>query len=547
MNALNRVDPDAESHLYQVVNLAAIICQTPIAIISLVDSERQVLIASKGIDITELPLTDPLLIHSSLQDEPLIVPDTMLDERTRDSVLNDPEHYGMRFFGSVPLQSHANLPIGMLCVIDSTPRALSDDQISSLSLLSGQVMAHIGAYRTREAVRRQHAMYADQSEELLQANHRLREANEKKDRFLAALSHELRNPLSAVRYGVATLQAAQQAETSEQTLQMISAQCFQLTRLLDDLLDVSRVDRGLIVLRRAPINLAEVIQLASSSVQNEAREKGQHLKIDHSERHIFVLADKTRLLQILVNLLTNAIRYTPAQGEIALSVDVSDQSVHIHVQDNGIGVDPADQVSIFSEFSQGNNVGDAHSDGLGLGLALVAELVRLHHGEIELDSKGVGMGSRFTVRLPMAATPSIGNSEPIAATAEPTPSPMLDILLVDDNYDSIKPLGKLLERRGYKCQLSVSGEQALEACAETVPDVVLVDISMPGMSGHEFARTFRQRYPDARTQLYAMSGHSQPSDRQQSTVAGFEHHLVKPLELEFLLLLLRSTRDQSSL
>ncbi|MBY0527307.1 MAG: response regulator [Gemmataceae bacterium] len=372
---------------------------------------------------------------------------------------------------------------------------------------------------------------------------KLQEADRKKDEFLATLAHELRNPLAPIRNGLQILRmTGSDRRAAEQAHDMIDRQFQHLVRLVDDLLDVSRITRGKIELRRERVELAVVVNNAveaSRPLLEAARHRFNVILPSHA---VWLDGDLTRLAQVLSNLLNNSARYTPQGGTITLTARVEAGMVHIEVRDTGAGI-PKDMLPrIFDMFTQVDRTVERSQGGLGIGLTLVKRLVEMHDGTVEACSEGAGRGSYFTVRLPLASvqvvvTPTVPADRPSARQRPP-----IRILVVDDNKDSADSLGMLLRMLGDDVQVVHDGQAALDAVGERRPDVVLLDIGMPGMDGYEVARRIR-RMPDLHgVVLIAQTGWGQEDDRRLSTEAGFDAHLVKPVEPDAVQRLLATIR-----
>ena len=379
----------------------------------------------------------------------------------------------------------------------------------------------------------------------------LREKDQRKDEFLAMLAHELRNPLAAIRNAVA-LGSDQEAkaEEIEWSMEVINRQMRQLSRLIDDLLDVSRITQGKVQLRREALDAARVLQSAVDTVQPLMEERQHELTVSFRPGTLHLEADPTRLEQIIVNLLSNAARYTDKGGEISLRARVEDGQVVIRIKDNGMGIPPEKLPLMFELFTQGNRSLARSEGGLGIGLTIVRSLAEMHGGSATAHSEGVGRGSEFVVRLPAlaagksppAAPARLGNGKTVAGkpAAHPAEGAAVThrILVVDDNADSAQGTAKILTRQGHDVRIVYDGPGALAAAREHRPRYVLLDIGLPGMDGYEVAARLRQEEALQGATLIAVSGYGQDSDRRRSREAGFDQHLVKPVDPEELLALL---------
>jgi len=367
----------------------------------------------------------------------------------------------------------------------------------------------------------------------------------RKDEFLAMLAHELRNPIAPIRYAAARLRSGDPTPSRlDWARDVINRQVDQLTRLVDDLLDVSRITRGKISLDLAPIEVDTIVARAVEAVRPLVEARKQDLKVTRPFERLTVNGDATRLAQVVSNLLNNAVKFTPERGQISISVEVDKQGerpawVRLIVADSGVGI-RADLVpEMFNLFAQGaENQGRAQG-GLGIGLTLVRSFVEMHGGTVTGSSEGPGKGSTFVVRLPLLAERDAAPQRDRAASAAAAVVPR-KILVVDDNLDVAESLSGFLEDCGHEVRVAPTGELALEEAQAFRPDVMLIDVALPGISGHEAARRIRRTVELQGTTLVAVTGYGQDEDRRLSRQAGFDHHWVKPLSFERLTELLAS-------
>jgi CheY-like chemotaxis protein len=311
----------------------------------------------------------------------------------------------------------------------------------------------------------------------------------------------------------------------------------QLIRLIDDLLDVSRISRGKMILRRAAVDLNDVIDTALDVAQPLIQQAKHRLELDLPEQPLRLDGDKVRLAQVISNLLINAAKYTPPQGRIELTIRQSGNSAVIRVRDNGVGIPPEMLTKVFDLFTQVDTSHTRSHGGLGIGLTLVKTLVEMHGGTIEAHSEGTGFGSEFTVRLPLLpkaeALPKPPESQPVPYAPQRN-VPAYRILIVDDNESAGYLLGRLLQKLGQHVHNVTSATAALEVIASLKPDILISDIAMPGMSGYELAAEIRTRKEGPQPTLIALTGYGRDTDREQAHAAGFDHHLTKPVDLEAL-------------
>ncbi|MCR5868553.1 ATP-binding protein [Aquincola sp. J276] len=359
---------------------------------------------------------------------------------------------------------------------------------------------------------------------------KLREQDRRKDEFLAALAHELRNPLAPIRYALALLRRGGDALRQQQALDVVDRQSAHLTRLVDDLLEVSRINRGLIHLQRTRIALAAVLEQAAETVAPQLQAAGHRLTVSLPAPDVLVEADATRMVQVVANLLHNAIKYTPDAGQIQLAGAVSQDQAVIEVADSGVGIPPEDQERLFDLFTQLPHTAGRAQGGLGIGLSLVKSLVDLHGGQVRVHSKGLGHGSRFIVHLPLAPGVQRASPGPEAGAAATQAGDAGHILVVEDNEDGRELLVALLEEFGHAVRAAADGPQALALARQAAPWLVLLDIGLPGMDGYEVARRLRQEAGLAHTTIVAVTGWGAPQDRERTAAAGFDAHFTKPFD-----------------
>jgi PAS domain S-box-containing protein len=361
------------------------------------------------------------------------------------------------------------------------------------------------------------------------AQERLREAHEQKDRFLAMLAHELRNPLGGILNALAVLElGAREGRCDARAMAIAKRQAQQQARLLDDLLDLSRITRGKVVLHKVALPLFRVVSEVAEAQRAAFSSKSQSLLIDLPPEEVDVHADRVRLEQIVANLLDNACKYTPAHGWVRLEGRAVEGVATLRIIDSGRGVPSAMQERIFDMFQQLPHEG-ALASGLGIGLTVVRELLDRHDGSITVDSPGEGQGSTFTVRLPISSTPA--SSEPPTARPERAAGPSRRrILVVDDNEDAADMLAHLLRAWGHDVVVVYDGETALRAARDDPPELVLMDIAMPGLDGYATVRRLREMHPSSGMKVVALTGFGQAADMQRARDAHFDHHLTKPAD-----------------
>ena len=376
------------------------------------------------------------------------------------------------------------------------------------------------------------------SNELREIAAKLSEADRRKDEFLATLAHELRNPLAPLRSGLHLMrQSGGEGKRAAEARDMMERQLGQLIRLVDDLMDVSRISRGRIELSRAPVPLDEVIRSAVETCCPEGDPCDNDITLRLPETPVLVDADLTRLAQVFTNLLNNAVKYSEPGRPIHVTATVDRDIVEVSVKDEGIGVAPDHLPGIFDLFTQLDRSIEKSRGGLGIGLSLVKRLVEMHDGSVRVVSKGAGQGAEFIVSLPVlrsgpatSTDATTGTDTSIEAESVPDPRISLRILVVDDNHDSADCLAMLLDALGHETRTVYSGEDAITMTDSFAPEVVLLDIGLPGTSGYEICRQLRQRPDGADLVIIAQTGWGQEEDRRRTQEAGFDHHLVKPVD-----------------
>ena len=368
----------------------------------------------------------------------------------------------------------------------------------------------------------------------------LRDADRRKDEFLAMLAHELRNPLAAIRTAVhiLLLKGSDQPEL-KWGREVIDRQAKHLTRLIEDLLDVSRISTGKIRIKPVRVDVRDVVARAAESVWPLMTGKQHDFQIIQPAHSLMSLVDPARLEQAVSNLLTNAAKYTDNGGSITLTEEQEGSQIVIRVRDNGIGISPELLPSIFDLYTQAEGNLGRSLGGLGIGLTLVKMLVELHGGEVSTTSEGAGKGSEFTIKLPglrFSSDPVDDTSKEGAAAFNTSLRPWRSrVLVIDDNVDMAMGLAMLIESSGHDVKTAHEAQSALELAHEFRPAFVIMDIGLPGMNGYELASAFRQEKELSDVVLIAISGYGQYHDRERARAAGFDHHMLKPVDLELLL------------
>ncbi len=453
------------------------------------------------------------------RDEVVVIADVREHDVTRDH---------RQAFDAIQVRSLVNVPVleqgrlvALLFVHDEQPRVWSADDVALIREV---------AHRTRVAVERarSQAVALDREERLLRSDRR-------KDEFLATLAHELRNPLAPIRNAVHLLGAADREGRFAPLRELLERQVNHMVRLVDDLLEVSRISRGLITLRDEPVSLSNIVDAAVESSRPLIDREQHRLTLRFDGPSPWVSGDPVRLTQLLVNLLNNAARYTDPGGHIDVHISrdlTSEQGdAVITVTDTGIGIAPEQLPQLFELFSQLDRSHSRSQGGLGIGLSLSQTLARLHGGQLSASSAGLGHGSRFELRLPEIEAPAASAA---AATLDDEPL-TARLLLVDDNRDAADTTAELLRLMGAEVAVAYDGASALDTVRDWRPDAILLDIGMPEMDGHEVARRLREMSPTiGRPRLIALTGWGQEQDRERTREAGFDDHMVKPVDIDAL-------------
>jgi len=417
-----------------------------------------------------------------------------------------------------------------------------EDQVKLVVLVGLGVAVSVGSEALHEARRRTLAMSAD-IEERRRMEERLRKmaadlADEslRKDRFLATLSHELRNPLAPMRNALQVMKLANNDPLEvEGARRVMERQLAQMVRLVDDLLDVSRISRDKLELRRESVTLRNIIDTAVENTRPIIERQSHQLTVSLPSETVHLFVDPTRLAQVFSNLLNNAAKFTDANGEIRIVARIVGDSVSTTVFDNGVGVSPDMVPRVLEMFGQAENSRERSSGGLGIGLSLAKRLVEMHDGSMELRSGGLGQGTEVEVRLPLAsgALASAEIAPTPQATTDPEPATLgkrRRILIADDNVDSAKTLALLLDILGHETRVAHDGIAALQAAEEFRPEIVLLDIGMPRLDGYQTCKQMRSREWGTSIAIVAVTGWGQKEDRDRTSAAGFDLHLVKPLD-----------------
>jgi len=523
LDSFGILDTPPERSFDDVVRMVGQLLDAPIAAVNLIARDRQWFKSEIGFGRRELPLDNSICRHAMLQQEQMIVPDTLEDARFNCNPLFTAED-GLRFYAGAVLRTREGVPLGTLCVLDKKPRpeGLTEQQQFMLKTMAHQVMSQI---ELRQALAEQESL-----------NEALRRADQRKDEFLAMLAHELRNPLAPI-VSAATMLSNFELQPSmvQRAADIIARQAGHMTSLIDDLLDVSRVTRGKVELEFVELDLKDVLADAIEQVRPLIEKHEHRLVLESMPAPLLVVGDRKRLVQVMTNLLSNAAKYTLEGGRIEVRMSTRGALIDVAIRDDGIGMSPELIASAFDLFSQGTRGLDRSQGGLGIGLALVRSLLKLHGGEVSVSSDGPGCGSTFRVTLPLsarsgAAVPAAGGD---SADVQGNPA-ALRIGVVDDNEDAAVTLALLLETLGHTVSVAHSARDALVSLPLFEPDVCLLDIGLPEMNGFELARALRARSGTDHAILIAVTGYAQEKDRIEARAAGFHDLFAKPVDLEML-------------
>lgn len=460
-----------------------------------------------------------------------VVFDTARDERTA-AYSENYHRSAVGAFAATPLLREGRL-VSVLFISTTEPRNWSEREVSLIAAAAERTWLAVEKLRLNSALR--------ESEEAL------RDADRRKDEFLATLAHELRNPLALVRNVVSLFQSSEFSEAQQRWgRDIIDKQVSYLTRLTDDLFDISRITREKLGLHKEHVELCEIIKTAVESSRPFIEERGHKITVTLPSSYVYIDADRVRLSQVFMNLINNAAKYTPDPGQIWLSVELQDDHAMVQVKDTGIGVASEDLPRLFELFYQADRSFTRAEGGLGLGLTLVQRILQLHGGTVQAFSLGANRGSQFVVSLPVLQK-APKNELPSELTGDSsTAKPRVRRILVADDFpQSAETLAQLLRQEGYDVQIAQDGLEAFKTAERCRPDVVVLDLAMPEMNGYDAARKIREEPWGKHVVLIALTGWGQQRDRHRTREAGFDAHLTKPVKYEAILELLGSLPDRS--
>lgn len=549
------LDTPSEREFDDLTQLAALICGVPIALISLVDVERQWFKSKVGLDTAETPRSMAFCTYALDSADVMIVPDALEDSRFQLNplVLQDPK---IRFYAGAPLITKNGYGLGTLCVIDRIPRNLTSEQLKALRILSNQVVSLLERKQAGQALERAKAEQEQQISELeasalremkaqslLVRETRLREEaehlNRVKDEFLAVLSHELRTPLNAILGWAELIRRKDLApQQIKQGCEAIVRSARAQARLVDDLLDMNRIAAGKLQIKRQLVDLWDVLSAALETAASAAQEKGISIETVRTVDPVpAVYGDPMRLQQIFWNLLSNAVRFNGSGGRVTVSLKASGTDVTVSFEDTGIGISPQFLPHVFDRFRQADGSASRKYGGLGLGLSIVKSLTELHGGSVSVFSEGEGRGARFEVSIPRAHMDNV--NAPVDSTpreAQDSEKPPLHalqgcrVLVVDDDPDSLSLIHTILAEEGAEVRVGRSAAEGIEVLSEFAPQVIVSDIGMPISDGYDFIEKVRSGIAvhGREAPAIALTAFARNHERERSLSAGFQAHISKP-------------------
>ena len=523
LKSLGLVDARPESGFDRLTELAIQVFDAPVALVSLVDDKRQFFKSCIGLPepyatSRETPLSHSFCKHVVQTGEPLILSDAREDEIFKSNLAVD--DLGVVAYAGMPLMSPDGQLLGSFCVIDSKPRQWTEEQIRILACMADCIETEIASKDRLEK----------QTLELQQTA----EVARRKNIFLAQLSHELRNPLSPILHAAQMLCEGRFEENEKLPIyEMLQDQTQQVVRMVNDMLDLSRVEQGKIRIVKKPVDLHSVVKSSIDAIQSSAIEQGHSINVQRCEQPLMVLGDFDRLVQIVNNLLTNACRYTPGGGEICVRSELENGKATIRVTDNGVGISTDQIGKVFNVFNQVEST-EQSRQGLGLGLAIARQLAKLHGGSVTAKSDGVDQGSEFQITIPLCEEAALKTARVDAAQAAHKPpihASRFNILIIEDTHAVAFMFQRLLESSGHAVRVARHVEEARELIANENPEVIFSDIGLPGMNGFEFAEELNSDQELKKIPLIAMTGSSHNQDIARATAAGFDYFLSKPIDI----------------
>ena len=532
------MDSAAEPAFDRLTILAAELLRVPVALVSLVDERRQFFKSCVGLPEPwstdrETPLSHSFCQLAVISEEPLIIDDARNDDRVCNNLAV--RDLGVIAYLGVPIHGDDGAVLGSFCVIDVVARQWSEAELASVTRLCECVETEIHL-RARLKENEKLLKLAEKASEKWSRDAELaQQISRRKSVFMAKLSHELRNPLAPLCTAAQMLNSGMiNPEDRQDTYQLICNQSALVIRMVNDMLDLSRIERGRLALVKNSVAMADVVNSAILAVKNIIEEQGHQLIVEDQADGLTVLGDHDRLVQVFSNLLTNACRYTPHGGRIEVRISKEDGRATVAVRDNGVGLSPQNLSRVFELFAQSGESATDESAGLGLGLAIVQELVRLHEGSVTVESLGPGKGTEFTIQIPInvCETPKSNAGEPSPKSSSHDSAELaLDLLIVDDTPAVVVMMDRLLSKLGHTTRVSRNVDEALERVRERTPQLIFSDIEMPGRSGLDFARILKSDPNNDSIVLVAMTGRAMAEDQLETKQAGFDYHVCKPADI----------------
>jgi signal transduction histidine kinase/ActR/RegA family two-component response regulator len=536
------LDTQDENIFDDLTYLASHICQTPMALITLLDRDRQWFKSKLGFEIKETPRDIAFCNKTIEHAEVFVIRDALQDVRFAENPLVTSRPH-IRFYAGARITSPEGYTLGSLCVLDTKPKELTEEQRAALQALARQVMNLLESRRAKLEATRLQALLQNEQQHLLDKEINARklaeDANHLKDDFLATLSHELRTPLNSI-LGWAKIIHTQNLDNGmkARAVDTIIRSAQSQAKLIEDLLDISRIISGKMRLDARPVQLPSLIEDVLETVRLAAEVKAIRLESIIDPKAAVVTGDSERIQQIIWNLLSNAIKFTPKEGRIQIRLERIKSHLELSISDTGQGIDPEFLPQVFDRFRQGDSSSTRKTTGLGLGLAIVRHLVELHGGSIYADSRGEGQGATFTVNFPLRIT---GNREsqrehPAVSIEMPLELiPELDgvrVLVVDDDEDSRLLVEAFLSRSGAEVSLCANAREALEAIQTVRPHVLISDLGMPDEDGYDLIRKVRAlaAKQGGQTPAIMMTAYTRPKDRIKALSIGYQTFISKPLE-----------------
>jgi signal transduction histidine kinase/ActR/RegA family two-component response regulator len=512
--AYDLIDTPPEAEFNDLVRLASIVCDTPVALVSLVDASRQWFKAKQGIDISETPRSVAFCNHIILQKDLMVIEDAAEDPRfsCNPLVVSDPK---IRFYAGAPLITAAGHALGSLCVIDFIPRTLDQNQREALQLLSRQVVSQIERRRAQAEL-----VVAEQVKQAM-------------DQLLSLLSHELRTPLNAI---LGWAQVLSKGVLSESQVRQASGAIERSARtqgnIIDDLLTLNRMLAKDVSIARESVQVVEVIESVVKSLESSANDKKiRFVRHGFDFSDAFVLGDRHGLRQVFSNIISNALRFSRAESDVGISIQRSGSAIQVVVSDHGVGISPDFMPHLFDRFRQADSSPARRHGGMGVGLAIAKYLVDLHHGEISVSSAGEGRGAQVTVTLPLLMDRHVVD-ESSASSDDVEALRGKRVLVVDDEPDSLALVLELLRERGAHAVGATSAADGMKVAAQLSPELIVSDIGMPITDGYDFIRELRKQSNSSLRQVpaLALTAFAGEKERLRALAAGFDRHMPKPFD-----------------